>query len=104
MFCRKIERKYDVGVYNKTKNIYNMETITIKQYDNGYFEVFQGDKSSGELGYDEMLGLISSLTMSERRPCLQWMRTKEQRDAEVIGVNQMIKYPIFDNSQKEKRE
>lgn len=48
-----------------------MTDITIKQYDNGYFEVFQGNKSSSELGYDEMLGLITSLTMSERRPCLQ---------------------------------
>lgn len=28
-----------------------MTDITIKQYDNGYFEVFQGNKSSGELGY-----------------------------------------------------
>ena len=36
------------------KNIYNMEDVIIKQYNNGYFEVFQGDKSSGELGFDEM--------------------------------------------------
>lgn len=39
-----------------------MTDITIKQYDNGYFEVFQGAKSSGKLGFDEMLGLITSLT------------------------------------------
>ena len=63
----RLKKNTNVGVYNKTKNIYNMETITIKQYDNGYFEVFQGDKSSGELAYDEMLGLISSLTKRERR-------------------------------------
>ena len=30
-----------------------MEDITIKQYNNGYFEVFQGDKSSGELSFDD---------------------------------------------------
>ena len=81
-----------------------MTGITIKQYDNGYFEVFQGGKSSGELGYDEMLGLITSLTMPESRPCLQWMKTKEQRDAEEIGVNQMAKCPIFENIQKKKGE
>lgn len=79
-----------------------MTDITIKQYDNGYFEVFQGDKSSGELDFDEMLGLITSLTMSERRPCLHWMKTKEQRDAEEVGVNQMAKYPLFENTQKKK--
>lgn len=81
-----------------------MEDITIKQYNNGYFEVFQGDKSSGELGFDEMLGLITSLTISERRPCLQWMKTKEQRDAEEVVINQIAKYPIFENDKKKEGE
>lgn len=88
----------------RLKNIYNMEDITIKQYNNGYFEVFQGDKSSGELGFDEMLGLITSLTISERRPCLQWMKTKEQRDAEEVVINQIAKYPIFENDKKKEGE
>lgn len=79
-----------------------MTDITIKQYDNGYFEVFQGDKSSGELSYDEMLGLITSLTMSERRPCLQWMKTKEQRDIENVVIAQIAKSPLFENTQKKK--
>ena len=35
-----------------------MTDITIKQNNNGCFEVFQGNKSSGELSFDEMLGLI----------------------------------------------
>ena len=80
-----------------------MTDITIKQNNNGYFEVFQGDKSSGELGFDEMLGLITSLTMSERRPCLQWMKTKEQRDAEEIVITQVAKYPIFENAKKKNK-
>lgn len=88
----------------RLKNIYNMEDITIKQYNNGYLEVFQGDKSSGELGFDEMLGLITSLTISERRPCLQWMKTKEQRDAEEVVINQIAKYPIFENDKKKEGE
>ena len=45
-----------------------MEDITIKQYNNGFFEVFQGDKSSGELGYDKILGLVSALTMPNINP------------------------------------
>ena len=79
-----------------------MTDITIKQYNNGYFEVFQGDKSSGDIRYDEMLGLITSLTMPESRPCLLWMKTKEQRDAQKFIINQMAKYPIFENTQKKK--
>lgn len=81
-----------------------MEDITIKQYDNGCFEVFQGNKSSDELSFDEMLGLITSLTISERRPCLQWMKTKEQRDAEEVVINQIAKYPIFENDKKKEGE
>ena len=81
-----------------------MEDITIKQYNNGYFEVFQGDKSSGELSFDEMLGLITSLTMSERRPCLQWMKTKEQRYAEEVAITHIAKYPIFENAKKKEGE
>lgn len=81
-----------------------MEDITIKQYDNGCFEVFQGGRSSGELGYDEMLGLITSLAMPERRPCLQWMKTNEQRDVEKIVITQIAKYPLFENTQKKKGE
>lgn len=81
-----------------------MTDITIKQYDDGYFEVFQGDKSSGELSYDEMLGLITSLAMPESRPCLLWMKTKEQRDVEKIVITQIAKYPMFENTQKKKGE
>ena len=81
-----------------------MEDITIKQYNKGYFEVFQGDKSSGELSFDEMLGLITSLAIPERCPCLQWMKTKEQRDAQEVVITQIAKYPIFENAKKKEGE
>lgn len=79
-----------------------MTDITIKQYDNGYFEVFQGDKSSGELSFDEMLGLITSLTIPERCPCLLWMKTKEQRDTQEVIITQIAKYSIFENAKMKK--
>lgn len=41
--------------------------------------------------------------MSERRPCLQWMKTKEQRDAEKIVITQIAKYPIFENAKKKNK-
>jgi hypothetical protein len=56
-----------------------MEKITIEIAEYG-FNVSQGDKSA-EVGWDEMLGLVASLTMPEKRPCLQWMETEEQRTA-----------------------
>ena len=55
-----------------------MEDITIKQYNNGCFEVFQGDKSSGKLGYDKMLGLVSALTMPNIDPAFNGWKTNEK--------------------------
>lgn len=51
-----------------------MDDIIIKKND-GHYTIIQGEKSSVELGYDEMLGLLVSLTLPEQRPCLQWMKT-----------------------------
>lgn len=45
---------------------------------NNCFTVRQGDRYSDKLTYDEMLGLISVLTMPKERPCLRWMRTEEK--------------------------
>jgi hypothetical protein len=59
--------------------------ITIKP-DGKMFDVHQGDKSSGPLGWDEMLGLVASLTISYKKPCQQWMRTKEQHEAWKSGL------------------
>ena len=56
-----------------------MDEITIKKVDS-YYQVIQGNKSSLELGYDEMIGLVIALTMPEVRPCLQWMKTDEQHE------------------------
>ncbi|MBF0651681.1 hypothetical protein IR083_22950 [Dysgonomonas sp. GY75] len=58
-----------------------MEKITIEKLPNGGFNVIQGDKYSDMLGYDEMLGLVSCLTMPENRPCIGFMRTKDQHEA-----------------------
>lgn len=73
-------------------------------YNNGCFEVFQGNKSSDELNFDEMLGLITSLTIPEHCPCLLWMKTKEQRDAQEAVINQIAKYPMFKNAKKKEGE
>jgi hypothetical protein len=51
-----------------------MDDIIIKN-NGSYYTIIQGNKSSVELGHDEMLGLLVSLTLPEQRPCLQWMKT-----------------------------
>lgn len=81
-----------------------MTDITIKQYDNGCFEVFQGNKSSDELNFEEMLGLIAALTIPKLCLSLLWMKTKEQRDAEEVAITQIAKYPIFENDKKKEGE
>lgn len=45
------------------------------------YTVRADDRSSGELTFDEMLGLVASMTMPERRRCLEWMNTKEEWEA-----------------------
>lgn len=57
------------------------DVITIKRLAGGSFRVEDGPRYNEGLTFDEMLGVIASLTMPERRPCLQWMQTKEQHDA-----------------------
>jgi hypothetical protein len=52
--------------------------IEIDKDINNYFTVRQGDRYNDKLTYDEMLGLISALTMPKERPCLHWMRTEEE--------------------------
>lgn len=44
----------------------------------GTFDVYFEGKIAIGLGYDEMLGLISAISMPETRPCLQWLETPEQ--------------------------
>jgi len=39
--------------------------------------VFEGKIAIG-LTYDEMLGLVTSITMPDNRPCLHWLKTPEQ--------------------------
>ena len=56
-----------------------MEDIIIRKNGKGAntWYVEQGNKKSVECGWDEMIGLISSITMPTERPCLQWMKEKE---------------------------
>lgn len=58
-----------------------IDTITIEKLEGGCFIVRQNDKYADGVTYDELLGLVSALTMPESRPCLHWLRTEEQHNA-----------------------
>ena len=68
-----------------------MDDIIIKKEADHTLCVYQGDKNSGSLGYDEMLGLISALTMPEKRPCLCWMRTDKIRERITTSMKEASK-------------
>lgn len=58
--------------------IYGKIIIETDKDINNSFTVRQGDRYSDKLSYDEMLGLISALTMPKERLCLRWMKTEEE--------------------------
>jgi hypothetical protein len=45
------------------------------------WKVTYGDKYADGLCYDEMLGLVATITMPEDKRNLQWLRTAEQHQA-----------------------
>ena len=55
--------------------IEKIETSTEEVW--GGWKVTQGDKYADGLTFEEMIGLVCSLTIPGERPCLHWMATKE---------------------------
>lgn len=50
------------------------------------FDVKVENKTSGPLGFDELLGLISALTMPYGRPCIQWLKTEDEHKASLVKL------------------
>lgn len=57
-----------------------MKEIKIIQNKDNSFTVYYKDKYAKELCWDEMLGLIASLTISNNKPCQQWLKTAEEHE------------------------
>jgi hypothetical protein len=66
------------------KNFDGTESVT------GMFDVLFEGKTAVGVTYDELLGLVSSITMPERRRCLEWLRTPEQIKAWNEKYNQSL--------------
>jgi hypothetical protein len=58
-----------------------MTPIQIEKYKDNTFNVIVGDKSTRQLTWEEMLGVVSQLTTPNNPRCLDWLKTKEQWDA-----------------------
>ncbi|HAE34632.1 MAG TPA: hypothetical protein PLI89_11770 [Chitinophagales bacterium] len=55
--------------------------VIIEHTEETGWNVIHGDKVADRLSYDEMLGLVVAITIPDKRPCLQWLKTKEQHEA-----------------------
>lgn len=54
--------------------------VTTRDAGNMDYKVSHSGKFADGLTFDEMLGLVASLTMPESRRCLLWMKTQEEWD------------------------
>lgn len=72
-----------------------MEIISIKidENSNNCFTVRQGDKYCDKLTYDEMLGVVSVLTMPKIRPC-QYLRTQKEWDAMFKNIENVAQNEV----------
>lgn len=76
-----------------------VDTIKIETFEGGAFNVVQGDRYSDQLSYDEMLGLVSALTIAKEPMCLSWMKTKEEHERSRADTRHNIKesYELVDS-------
>ncbi len=59
----------------------NKPDIIIKQLENGCFDVHYDGKSTEQVAFDEMLGVIAQITVPDIRRCLSWLKPEEQHEA-----------------------
>lgn len=64
--------------------------ITIELSETDGYIVRQGDQYANKMCWDEMIGLLISLSMPlDNRPCLQWMRTHEQHESQTRFIKEL---------------
>lgn len=57
------------------------------------FTVSQNDRYADRLTFDEMLGLVATLTMPELRQCTAWMKSKAEWDEWNRMLNEIRNEP-----------
>lgn len=71
-----------------------IEAETHEQYSG--WKVTIGEMYADGLTYEEMLGLIAAITMPERKPCLQWLKSTEQHQAWRDNLKNINSNPIIE--------
>ena len=66
--------------------------IEIESTTGNFFVVKSDGKTSEELGWDELLGLVAALTIPDKKPCVHWMK------------NDVKEVPFEPNDKKEKKK
>ncbi|MCA9367992.1 hypothetical protein KC887_07085 [Candidatus Kaiserbacteria bacterium] len=68
--------------------------IEVIKHDDGQtdYKVTDSDKFADRLTFDEMLGLVASLTMPESRRCIQWMRTLDEWKRREDALQELAKF------------
>jgi hypothetical protein len=67
-----------------------MQDIIIKKIKYGW-DVIVGDAYTGQLTYEEVLGVVASLVIQPSRRCLSWLKTKKEWDNYDKRVKRKIK-------------
>lgn len=62
-----------------------MNKIIIEILPNGCFDVKYQNKSTGQLSWEEMIGVVGQLTVPVRRHCLSWLKTNKERKEKPFG-------------------
>lgn len=70
--------------------------IIIKQNDGRAFDVHVGDRYADGLTFDEMLGLVASITLPQGRGCLNWLKTEAEHRAlrEFFPSNELADFEV----------
>lgn len=55
--------------------------IEIESTTGNFFVVKSDGKTSDELGWDELLGLVAALTIPDKKPCVHWMKNNMESDS-----------------------
>lgn len=58
-----------------------IDEIIIRKTECGH-NVIVNNKETGNLSFDETLGIIASLIIPDHKPCLRWLKTKEEMEFE----------------------
>jgi len=77
--------------------------ITSSEKHEGSFDVREGDRLADSLNFEEMLGVVAQLTITEKRHCLNYLKTSEQRQAGDRRRSQAIERHTAEESDEANR-